>query len=99
MTTQPSGAAPGLTPEPEGAIRRGHAQRGRASMEPAIACFGSLLAEHPGHTVLVCELSGDYAAGQGEGRVRSPRRRWSSGWRASPTGAAGRTACAAWPSG
>lgn len=67
MTTQPSDAAPGLTPELEEAIRRGYAQRDRADMGPTIAYFESLLAEHPGHPVLVYEVAGAYdTAGQEE---------------------------------
>jgi len=67
MTTQPSDARPGLTPELEEAIRRGYAQRDRANMGPTIAYFESLLAEHPGHPVLVYEVAGAYdTAGQEE---------------------------------
>ena len=67
MTTQPSDARPGLTPELEEAIRRGYAQRDRADMGPTIAYFESLLAEHPGHPVLVYEVAGAYdTAGQEE---------------------------------
>ena len=60
MTTQPSDARPGLTPELEEAIRRGYAQRDRADMGPTIAYFESLLAGHPGHPVLVYEVAGAY---------------------------------------
>lgn len=67
MTTQPSDATPGLTPELEEAIRRGYAQRDRANMGPTIAYFESLLAEHPDHPVLVYEVAGAYdTAGQEE---------------------------------
>jgi tetratricopeptide (TPR) repeat protein len=67
MTTQPSDARPGLTSELEEAIRRGYAQRDRADMGPTIAYFESLLAEHPGHPVLVYEVAGAYdTAGQEE---------------------------------
>ena len=67
MTTQPSDARPGLTPELEEAIRRGYAQRDRADMGPTIAYFESLLAGHPGHPVLVYEVAGAYdTAGQEE---------------------------------
>lgn len=67
MTTQPSDATPGLTPELEEAIRRGYAQRDRANMGPTIAYFESLLAEHPDHPVLVYEAAGAYdTAGQEE---------------------------------
>ena len=67
MTTQPSDAGPGLTPELEEAIRRGYAQRDRADMGPTIAYYESLLAEHPGHPVLVYEVAGAYdTAGQEE---------------------------------
>jgi Tetratrico peptide repeat len=67
MTTQPSDATPGLTPELEEAIRRGYAQRDRANMGPTIAYFESLLAEHPDHPVLVYEMAGAYdTAGQEE---------------------------------
>ena len=67
MTTQPSDARPGLTPELEEAIRRGYAQRDRANMGPTIAYFESLLAGHPGHPVLVYEVAGAYdTAGQEE---------------------------------
>jgi tetratricopeptide (TPR) repeat protein len=67
MTTQPSGATPGLTPELEEAIRRGYAQRDRANMGPTIAYFESLLAEHPDHPVLMYEVAGAYdTAGQEE---------------------------------
>jgi tetratricopeptide (TPR) repeat protein len=67
MTTQPSDARLGLTPELEEAIRRGYAQRDRANMGPTIAYFESLLAEHPGHPVLVYEVAGAYdTAGQEE---------------------------------
>jgi tetratricopeptide (TPR) repeat protein len=67
MTTQPSDARLGLTPELEEAIRRGYAQRDRADMGPTIAYFESLLAEHPGHPVLVYEVAGAYdTAGQEE---------------------------------
>ena len=67
MTTQPSDAGPGLTPELEEAIRRGYAQRDRADMGPTIAYFDSLLAGHPGHPVLVYEVAGAYdTAGQEE---------------------------------
>jgi tetratricopeptide (TPR) repeat protein len=67
MTTQSSGANPGLTPEIEEAIRRGYAQRDRDNMGPTIAYFESLLAEHPGHPVLVYEVAGAYdTAGQEE---------------------------------
>jgi tetratricopeptide (TPR) repeat protein len=65
MTTQPRDATPGLTPELEEAIRRGYAQRDRSNMGPTIAYFESLLAEHPGHPVLVYEVAGAYdTAGQ-----------------------------------
>jgi tetratricopeptide (TPR) repeat protein len=67
MTTPPSDAGLGLTPELEEAIRRGYAQRDRANMGPTIAYFESLLAEHPGHPVLVYEVAGAYdTAGQEE---------------------------------
>jgi tetratricopeptide (TPR) repeat protein len=67
MTTPPADATPGLTPELEEAIRRGYAQRDRADMGPTIAYFESLLAEHPGHPVLVYEVAGAYdTAGQEE---------------------------------
>ena len=67
MTTQPSDATPGLTPELEEAIRRGYAQRDRANMGPTIAYFEALLAEHPDHPVLVYEVAGAYdTAGQEE---------------------------------
>ncbi len=67
MTTQPSGEGSGLTPELEDAIRHGYAQRDRANMGPTIAYFESLLAEHPGHPVLVYEVAGAYdTAGQEE---------------------------------
>jgi tetratricopeptide (TPR) repeat protein len=67
MTTPPSSASSGLTPELEEAIRRGYAQRDRANMGPTIAYFESLLADHPGHPVLVYEVAGSYdTAGQEE---------------------------------
>ena len=67
MTTPPSGASSGLTPELEEAIRRGYAQRDRDNMGPTIAYFESLLAEHPGQPVLVYEVAGSYdTAGQEE---------------------------------
>src|ERR1700753_142393 len=67
MTTPPSDAGLGLAPELEEAIRRGYAQRDRANMGPTIAYFESLLAEHPGHPVLVYEVAGAYdTAGQEE---------------------------------
>src|SRR5690348_1778049 len=67
MTTPPSDATSGLTPELEEAIRRGYAQRDRADMGPTIAYFESLLAEHPDHPVLVYEVAGAYdTAGQEE---------------------------------
>jgi tetratricopeptide (TPR) repeat protein len=67
LTTQPSDAESALTPELEEAISRGYAQRDRANMEPTIAYFESLLAEHPGHPVLVYEVAGAYdTAGQEE---------------------------------
>jgi tetratricopeptide (TPR) repeat protein len=67
MTPTPSGASSGLTPELEEAISRGYAQRDRANMGPTIAYFESLLAEHPGHPVLVYEVAGSCdTAGQEE---------------------------------
>ena len=102
MTTQPSDARPGLTPELEEAIRRGYAQRDRANMGPTIAYFESLLAGHPGHPVLVYEVAGAYdTAGQEERRVSFTSGRWTSAWRATPcAGACASTAapCAGWGS-
>jgi tetratricopeptide (TPR) repeat protein len=67
MTTRPSDAASALTPELEEAIARGYTQRDRSDMGPTIAYFESLLAEHPGHPVLVYEVAGAYdTAGQEE---------------------------------
>jgi tetratricopeptide (TPR) repeat protein len=70
MTTQPSDAPPGLTPELEEAVRRGYAQRDRDNMAPTIAYFESLLAEHPGHPVLVYEVAGAYDTAGQEDKAR-----------------------------
>jgi len=54
-----------VTPELAEAIQRGYDQRDRANMEPTIAYFQALLAEHPDHPVLVYEVGGAYdTAGQ-----------------------------------
>jgi tetratricopeptide (TPR) repeat protein len=56
-----------LTPELSEAIQRGYEQRDRANMAPTIAYFEALLAEHPGHPVLVYEVAGAYdTAGEEE---------------------------------
>lgn len=49
-----------VTPELAKAIQRGYDQRDRANMEPTIAYFQALLAEHPDHPVLVYEVAGAY---------------------------------------
>ena len=65
MATPQSPGTAQLTPELEAAIRHGYEQRDRANMEPTIAYFESLLAEHPDHPVLVYEVAGAYdTAGQ-----------------------------------
>ena len=56
-----------LTPDLEAAIARGYASRDRADMGPTIAYFEDLLAQHPGHPVLIYEVAGAYdTAGQRE---------------------------------
>ncbi|WP_198953358.1 tetratricopeptide repeat protein [Kitasatospora sp. CB01950] len=56
-----------VTPELAEAIRRGYDRRDRANMAPTIAYFQALLAEHPGHPVLMYEVGGAYdTAGQEE---------------------------------
>lgn len=61
-----------LTPELEAAVARVYELRDRADMEPTIARFEELLAQHPGHPVLVYEVAGAYdtAGREAEARAR-----------------------------
>lgn len=58
MTAQSLGGGSTLTPELDAAIQLGYENRDRANMAPTIAYFESLLANHPGHPVLVYEVAG-----------------------------------------
>jgi tetratricopeptide (TPR) repeat protein len=59
-----------LTPELAEAIRLGYERRDRANMAPTIAYFEALLAEHPGHPVLVYEVAGAYDTAGEEAKAR-----------------------------
>ena len=60
-----------ITPELEAAIKRGYEQRDRDNMGPTIAYFEALLAEHPGHPVLVYEVAGAYDTAGEEKKARA----------------------------
>jgi tetratricopeptide (TPR) repeat protein len=59
-----------LTPDLEGAIARGYAQRDRGNMEPTIRYFENLLDQHPGHPVLTYEVAGAYDTAGREAEAR-----------------------------
>ena len=59
-----------LSPELEQAVALGYQRRDRADMAPTIAYFEQLLAQHPGHPVLIYELAGAYDTAGEEARAK-----------------------------
>lgn len=59
-----------LTPDLEAAIALGYDRRDRDNMGPTIAYFEDLLAQHPGHPVLIYEVAGAYDTAGQESRAR-----------------------------